>query len=334
MPRSKKQDPQKKGGFIFPSNEIFQELLILDTLHDVNYADKSQLLTVFRPLISKLTPELKRLYLSSSYSFTKEAANHLLKKHPISFREYTSLKLNPEQIKFDKELVQRLKSITNNKTIKIIVDNFIASLQKDQEISDVPLCALGFAFLLIYLYNMNKIQPFNKDTIIQFIDGAFIKIDGKYMNRFLILWMRSVKRLSHVEEVILKSVEYIIQETEDPMVPIYFNNIYKQNVYITNQLISINSTEYPLYSSTSAIKFPHTKQEFYQYILKFPENKDLLHLNFLRDAFKADFAVNYDCLYVTHDRLAWIYYKFIGGNNGFFISVDKDVKNVVYKILY
>jgi hypothetical protein len=51
-------------------------------------------------------------------------------------------------------------------------------------------------------------------------------------------------------------------------------------------------------------------------------NKTLWYLNFLRDAFKADVALETDSVFVTHDRLAFIYYKLIGGKQGFLISVN------------
>ena len=80
-----------------------------------------------------------------------------------------------------------------------------------------------------------------------------------------------------------------------------------------------------LVDKTTHVQMSHMvrdKSDFCQYVLADP-NKSLWALNFLRDAFKADVAVAEDCVYITHDRLAFVYYKMIGGTRGFLIAFDE-----------
>jgi len=86
--------------------------------------------------------------------------------------------------------------------------------------------------------------------------------------------------------------------------------------------------------TSSEIVFPHSKDELYNYFKNDPSNKDLWHLNFLRDAFKADVAVETNSIYMTHDRLALTYYKLIGGKQGFLISHEETEEDSTFNCKY
>jgi hypothetical protein len=77
--------------------------------------------------------------------------------------------------------------------------------------------------------------------------------------------------------------------------------------------------------SKSVIVYPHAKRQFFQHVKNNPKNKDIWYLNFLRDAFKADVAIETNAVFITHDRLAFTYYKMIGGKHGFLVTVDVSV---------
>jgi len=71
------------------------------------------------------------------------------------------------------------------------------------------------------------------------------------------------------------------------------------------------------------VVYPHNKRSFLGLVEKHKkESLDLLYLNFLRDCIKAEVALQQSCVYITHDRLAYLYYKVIGGESGFLLTVE------------
>jgi hypothetical protein len=74
-----------------------------------------------------------------------------------------------------------------------------------------------------------------------------------------------------------------------------------------------------------SVVYPHSKQELRQIVLaKKKESQDLWYLNFLRDCIKAEVAIEKDAIFMTHDRLAHLYYKLICGKCGFLIAAEMD----------
>jgi hypothetical protein len=69
-----------------------------------------------------------------------------------------------------------------------------------------------------------------------------------------------------------------------------------------------------------------TKDDFRDRVAENPTNHNLWSLNFLRDAFKAEIALQRDALYLTHDRLAYLYYRMLGGRKGALLGLEPAVQ--------
>jgi hypothetical protein len=225
-----------------------------------------------------------------------------------------------------------LQNITK---LEFILDNFIASLKTTGEASQGTLAFIACAFMLVLFANMKRLNLLNNlgDTIILY-DGLFLQIDGDYIRRFLILFLRSIKRITSVVSAEIQNYKPIVTTgiKEQFHKPMFFNKYLDVDAQIISyprkNVVSINNNEYEIISggstnssSSNTIVFPHTKVKFYLYIQNSlstsnPTSKDLWYLNFLRDSYKADIALLDNLVYMTHDRLAYLYYRLIGGKNG------------------
>lgn len=343
----------------FPSNKLFHELLLLDTLHDLqNVNNKKQIYNIFKKELCKtnIPRQLQLSYLSSKKSFTRDAVDYLRKQYPVSMiTSDMHIHLNRQN---DAKLQRRLETITE---LNFVLDNIIAGIYEDADITDGTIGILGCAFILVLLTNMktlkiikSSVNKQNRHHQINLHDGLFMSIDGVYMKRFMILFLKAAKRLSGVDDVFLH-VNVRNFWIADILKPKYFNMCFPNNqveIIEHNQTadIKIGTNIYNIVdynnnintpTSNTNITYPHTKEDFAKYILANNINtndnyKDLWYLNFLRDAFKADVAVEKNYIYMTHDRLAHLYYKFIGGTIGFLLAIDKepDQDEINYTVLF
>ena len=345
---TKQQEQEKehtqKGSSPPPNNNVFYELLLLDTLHDLqNYADKKVVYNIFKREIGKtsIPITLKTAFLSNNKLFTKEAASYIQKIHPVSMISSTiDVKVNKQN---DIVLQKRLDTI---KELNFVLDNICAGVHVGNDMSDGTIGLLGCAFILVLLSNMKRLDmihcksnlPNKRD--INLYDGLFLNMDGNYVKRFLILFCKTLKRLSGVNNVYLHLPPIIQHVSINHYVPKYFNTYFPNNSVIITKSKNMNQgiitiqnpnntqNQYPIIPgntiTNNQILYPHDKIQFAEYVMANTTNQDLWYLNFLRDAFKADVAVEKDYIYMTHDRLAHLYYKLIGGNKGFLLAVDDD----------
>jgi hypothetical protein len=322
-----------------PTQNLFHELLLLDTLHDLqNVNNKEHIYNIFKKELenTNIPKELKLLYLSSKKSFTRDAVDYIRKQHPVSM-------ITSENVQNDIELQRRLESIME---LNFVLDNIIAGMYEDNDMTDGTIGILGCAFILVLLANMNTVKIIknipNRRHQINMYDGLFTSINGVYMKRFMILFLKAAKRLSGVDDVFLHASTNVKQIwIDNALVPQYFNmcfpshqvEIIKYN-QIENIKIQNKDKTFKLYNiikqknntNNANITYPHTKEDFATYVLdkSHQNNHDLWYLNFLRDAFKADVAVEKNYIYMTHDCLAHLYYKLIGGTTGFLLAIEKD----------
>jgi hypothetical protein len=316
--------PSKKGG----GNPVVYELLILDTMHDLLNTDPVAIYDIFKKEID-LSPLLKRSFLESSYSFTRDAAYYILAKANIVMK--TSYFETKTKQAYDFALVAAISNWTN---MKFVLDNFVVNLTKGcGKESHGTLVLIGCAYLIVLCANMKRLNMLVGQTIV-FIDGFFMKMDGNYMSRFLTLFCKTIRRLTNMDTNI-QAYKIISQITR----PKYFNQLFPEaNVIIDNTHITFKNTKYGIVSfgqhQAANITFPHTKTEFFKHVKQHPKNKDLWHLIFLRDAFKADVAVETGSIFITHDRLAHTYYKLIGGNHGLLVALEQDGEKDNYSVMF
>lgn len=330
-------DKHHKGG----SPGTFEELLIYDTMHDMLGDERSPLIIKdFERVASKkgieIPRELRTLFLSKSHGFTRAAAEHMYKKtNTLLFA--TALDLTSNKI-FDTVLFKRLEKVRP----VFVLDNIVGSISPTSDISEGTIGYLGCAFILVLCANLKRLGLFQdpKQTI-EIYDGVFLRMDGSYLNRFIYLFLRSIKRVAHVASVkVMPPPKTSIVQSH--LQPIHFNKRFGTDAKIISQggkdFISFRGTSYEIASHQpispahpDTIRFPHTKWEFYNHYIS-KRDTDLWYLNFLRDAYKADVAVQEGAIYITHDRLAHLYYRLIGGTRGILLAMDQvDGGRYIYK---
>jgi len=336
---------EKKDGGADNTKAVIKELFILDTMHDlIGHNSPQNMYKLFEKEIIKMTKpiEIKQLFLKNSYEFTKYIYDYLcVKSNTLIFKSQVDLKSRKI---FDDILFIRLQNITK---LEFILDNFIASLKITAgDTSEGTLAFVACAFILVLFANMKRLKLLDNlgNTIILY-DGLFLhlgsaspRLDGNYIQRFLNLFLRSIKRITSVVSAQIQDYNpIVISEMKKQFhKPIFFNKYLDVDAkiisYPTKNVVSINNNEYEILKSSNStnnisntIVFPHTKVKFYIYIenslsTSNPSSKDLWYLNFLRDAYKADIAVLDNLVYITHDRLAYLYYRLIGGKNGILLN--------------
>ena len=304
------------------SSEIFKELLYYDTLHDLILCSDTST-KIFRELSKRMLNmprEHRTLFLSKDFAFTKTVYEYLRTKANITTLEYT-FDSKDTNTKIDTVLYTRLYKAKN---IDLVLDNIIALQPNIHTESEATIAYVTCAFLLCFLTNMSRLNPEAINKPINIYDGLFLLFDGNYVQRFIVSFLKSLKRCT-------KAPKVQVLRDKDFAPPKSFNAAFKQTVSLTPpDKININGTTYTIndkyIESTTEIMYPHSKDLFCKHITNAIDTKDqntlsdLVHLNFLRDAYKADVAVSKDAIYVTHDRLAYLYYRFIGGKRGFLIS--------------
>lgn len=204
------------------------------------------------------------------------------------------------------------------------LDNFVTNVQNGGggPLSQGVLMLIGCSYLIVLLSNMKRLDLIpSKAQHINFYDGFYMHIDGSYISRFLVLFSKTLKRLTHLDTFVIPH-RYFSSIT----VPKYFNKLFPEMTASINAThVTLDGNAYPLFPNNptpNQVYYPHTKQQFFKNVKATPNDKDLWYLNFLRDAFKTDVAHETDSIFITHDRLAFTYYKLIGGKHGFLISLD------------
>lgn len=199
--------------------------------------------------------------------------------------------------------------------MKFVLDNIVASVKYNGTIPAAHVGLLGCAVILVLIANMKRLGLIKTYDTIEFYDGLFLRIDGDYIRKFIVLFLKSVKRLSQVTTDVLVKDYHFASKQHAVYRPVFFNRAFPdlQATLHANQ-VQIGAEDYDIGAGPKKISVPHTKADL----------ESLWALNFLRDAFKVDVAVSEDCVFITHDRLAFVYYKLIGGTRGFLIAFDEE----------
>lgn len=324
---SKPSKPSKlQGG---KTSSIQYELLILDTMHDLLGTEPQNMYMIFKNEID-LPKHLKDLFLKSSYSFTRDAALYIETKANLAVQHLTvDIKTKKTH---DVELMNMISSWNN---LSFVLDNFAACFKNSGggPQSQSVMMLIGCAYLIVLLSNMKHLDKLPRSCQnIVFIDGFFMSIDGSYISRFFTLFCKTIKRLTLLDTHVRPLIK-----VKNVVIPRQFCKIYQVDASVSQTHISLNGNQYDIFPPNplpNQIYYPHTKKDFFHHVKSNKSNKDLWFLNFLRDAFKADVAIETDSVFVTHDRFAFTYYKFAGGRHGFLICVDSDGENCEYHVSF
>lgn len=327
----------QEGGMIKPDSAAFKELLALDTLHDLSTVNNPN--KIFKAITSTLNVNLpkalKDQYVNFNHRFTFDATKYLVEKLNLKFFSATN---KEERQLFD--YILRTRNFHSTNVLTIVLDNIVAGIKYDATLHEATIGFVGCAFTLVMYNNLLKCGSLKPNTSIRLYDGLFLQMDGNYIRRFITLFARSMKRLTQAKEVTVMPMPK--QEIIKVSQPKYFNKNFNTHALIDldASTISFNGKRYliaPTSPNTRQMTYPHSKKQFQEAVEADPNNtKDLWYLNFLRDAFKADVALEYDAVYITHDRLAHMYYAMNGGKKGFLVTAitnDNRGTGTEYKVI-
>ena len=332
------------GGALDTPAAIHQ-LLAIDTLHDL--ADTTQLAAIHKLIVDGLRvqfpKDLKQSFLSTPKAFTKDAATYLCNETNIKLISAEST----EQTKLVNTIIST-RTYTANK-LEIVMDNLVANVKFGATLHGASLGLAACAYILLLcnaLYRLGKIKDCSGVVI---YDGWFQLYDGNKVGRFLTLYSRAIKRTTAAPQCQITSLNTQIIPTHfnanlgvNARLMVYTNSVTgDQSPYIAfngkNYLVTSPTTQPDpeLLAICEQIHFPHYKRQFINLVETHKkQSRDLWYLNFLRDCIKAEVALQKGAIYITHDRLAYLYYRIIGGHNGFFLHVDQSqqTSHPVYSI--
>ena len=317
--RSRPNSPQKGGS---PPSPLIRELLYLDTLHDLLEVHKPTDMCDAIGSSYEVPPQLKRMFLASDLGFTKAAADYLCDKTEIRIR---SCDMDQEsRTAFDGAL---LDSLIDSHDITFVLDNVINAIKTVGGIlGEATLGCLCCAYVLVLCANLKRLNFLMTDTITLY-DGLFLRMDGDHVERFLVLFLKSLRRATSAITVEIRphdilSIGFPVRFSNALGVVAEFTKKAGEDAIVFEGRSYKIAPQNILPLATDAT-FPHSKQAFRHNVeTQGNGNKDLWYLNFLRDAFKADVAIDMDAVYITHDRLAYLYYLLIGGKKGVLIAIE------------
>jgi hypothetical protein len=339
---------------------VSRDLVRLDTLHDLlgDLHPTLRSYTLWRNMeaerahdrdarqrpLAPFPPELKHSYLFSNFGFTRDAADYLQRQAmpPVVLQPFPR-GMSGIDATLQESLLNRFSTVAlPNNTLHAVVDNLVAGLSLDEDGSSstgtATLALVGCAFLQMLFANLRRVGRLPPGCrAIALYDGLFLRLDGNYIERFIVHFLRNLARASGVQDVTVRTLE-----APQPQ-PLHFNRLlgldarivrYGNRPYILMRGVAYaigkpKTTAQPATQPpvpVSPIVFPHTKDDFRDLVAENPTNHDLWSLNFLRDAFKAEVALQRDALYLTHDRLAYLYYRMLGGRKGALLGLEPAVQ--------
>jgi hypothetical protein len=306
--------------------------------------------------LSDMPRELRNAFLLRETYFTRLVAEHMLAQSGMSMYGYYVPMQAPERLHRQTEgalsatvqdrFVRGVPALLQDGTLNVVLDNVVAGLATESTVSEATLAGIACAFLTALLTNVFRAKRAAGDmadtpTTILLYDGLFLQLDGhNYVQRFWNLYCRTLKRCVHV-----RTVEVVTLKKSEAPPPRIFNRIFGTDVALeeakttdpedTQGWLTLHGQRYPIVVKSqrrrrgatkrnNPITFPHTKETFYAHVKSLREqSSDLWTLNFLRDAYKTDVAFQNNWIYLTHDRLAYLYYKMLGGMRGVLLTLEK-----------
>jgi len=242
--------------------------------------------------------------------------------------------------------------------LKIVLDNVVAGIQMGSAWSTVSIGLATCAYILVLCHHLKLLGRIKQDQKIELYDGWFQNFDGAHIQRFVNLFVKSMKRISQTKAVTLNAEKSEFTPTQfnahlglDAEIRIHTNSTGVKSPYVSmagkNYFIEEPGVtpDPDLVAICEQVRFPHNKAAFVANVETMKkQSRPLWYLNFLRDCLRAEMAISKQAVYITHDRLAYLYYKLIGGESGSgfllnisssdnpYLGIDYEIDTVVYRV--
>ena len=336
---ARRANNHKQGGGMDKaiSKNVLHELLAYDTLYDLLKCNGDSPQNIHKSVLGALSKyvhddiprEHKTLFMTKDHKFTRVAYEYLRNKANVPVFKY-NMATRDEKKNIDRVLYERLMKMKN---MDVVLDNVMALSPETHTEAEANIGYVTCAFMLCLLTNMYRLHPETFREPIKLYDGLFMRFDGAYVRKFVSDYIKSVKRCTKAPEVQVMNVATSVK-------PEKFNDVYGVNAYLEEDKVHIHDKAYKIVTRRGNacddnVTYPHDKKKFCEYMnrsMSASDKRDLCLLNFLRDAYKADVALNTGAMYITHDMLAYLYYRLIGGKRGVLIATG-DWGNRLYSVI-
>jgi hypothetical protein len=244
--------------------------------------------------------------------------------------------------------------------LDVVMDGVIPAFPDNNECNagHLVLAGVSFAFLHVLFVQLSRRRLLPPSCRrLRLFDGFFLQLAHRsYIKHFLGAYLRSLQQFTGLAV----RIEQLDLNAPSARVPVRFNALFGTRVALGmptrgQACVFMDGVAYPLVqrvpeavsaaedanlppydwfsadaSSVERTVYPQTKYDFYRSVKRAlatesPASPAALRrlglLHFLRDAYKAEMALQHGAFFMTHDRLSYLYYRMLGGTRGFLLTV-------------
>lgn len=288
------------------STKHLKTFIGLDTLKDIHPVSSD----ILWNMVSSMSSEEKEKFVGVDSSvFRKECAQFLSTYLDVSCHSYeVSMTTDPMVVQIEKDTIlyrQMMKWMTNTTNLKIVIDGLYNEVNESGFIQQIMM----HAFIHAMLTNIQKVRKYMSERVsisasiqidpfpytvkkITFLDGSFVRNDGMNLAPF------KQKFVEVLKKEIQGMKEIVLQRVEDHAT--YFEKYYGDD-----------PTEDQHWAVQGRVLNKSELQKYFKKTTEKEEVEDAAIRNFVRDAWKADVAIQQNALFFTCDKHALLYHKWI-----------------------
>jgi len=336
-----KRPRSQRGG---SNTETILNLSRLDFLHDIyssffvhrNVVDKTLENTTF----SDDQKQNVRDIMKSKHAVTSKLASIISPQMPGQCIEYNTQQVISQDIELYK---WTKKKIEKNSDVTIVLDGKYSSFENNKDVNDYTRSLVIFAFTMVLMGNMYeagvsfyvktgtqhkiaKVKSMVKHcNSITFLTGVFQTVDISGYNAFLNTWIARLNDIINWSDVVtMKHVDVgpinqRFQFSKDFRYALLDSTFRVTNKKLTSGKSNSNITM--LKHISKHLTFNYKKEDLRTIMNVFDNLNEpewhtwkhvfyqLIDINFFRDAYRAEVAIQTNSIFITIDRLAYLYYN-------------------------
>ena len=331
------------GGSPQAKKDLYALFVKLDALHDLNeYESKTHLLRKrTAELVLKnedVVDSVSREFISNKTGFTRVVATKMMSLANVSMQSavYTPPKADSIELNNYTLLYNEMLKWQSDEELNIVIDCVVAfeTITANQFLKTLFQCAI----ILLLFANVEQIKDAAKSIsrpkrnsnvkTINLLDGEFNELDNLPLTSFMSRFILRIKRITRI-----KGNVNLLKITTRPQ---FYEKYYKLIIYThDDKYVQAKIGEYTFTSKREDTKhnappdlFPKEKVDTFDTksvksintnnistLYAWPNHTDhadyfnaIIDINVLRDAWRADAAVANGGVFITSDRLSFIYY--------------------------
>lgn len=335
-----KRPRSQRGGI---NTERILNLSRLDFLHDIhnsffvnrNVVDK----TLDNTTLSDDQKQHVRDIMKSKQSVTSKLASVIVPQMPGQCIEYNTQQAISQDIELYKWTKKKLEK---NSDVSIVLDGIYSSFDNNKDVNDYTRSLVIFAFTMVLMGNMYeagvsfyvktgtqhkmaKVKSMPKHCkSITFLTGIFQTVDISEYNAFLHTWISRLNDIINWSDVVtmkhvnVDPINQRFQFSKDFRYALLDSSLRVSNKQLTSG--NGNSNIAMLKHISKHLTFNYKKEDLRAIMNLFESLNEtewqtwkhvlyqLIDINFFRDAYRAEVAIQTHSIFITIDRLAYLYY--------------------------